>query len=325
MTAPVSSLRNFISKLQDVLAGEEIVLGNTRKVTSASFAQLRKKLVIASETQYNKQRSGFPPYLQVELIMSNIGLTAVDTRWFGATSLRVLDLSGNKLGKSSSFETRFLNVARLQNLRSLLLADNGIQCISDTLWNALPKNLLSLDLSNNEISYLSPCCMRFPHMVELLLNNNKIEELPRTIRNLKKLKCLDISWNNLKFLPSEIKDLSLETIDVTAYSSEELELKDTLNQLLQISNPASKVGTLFEYSAAAVFNYRISTELLSNILLIKLDQAVQNCKNKRGGGYRFYPASIVTTKYHIEDIRSLAFEAVSRTDYNVILQDMEVM
>lgn len=64
--------------------------------------------------------------------MSNIGLAAVDARWFGATSLHVLDLSGNKLGKSDSFEIRFLNIARLQHLRVLLLADNEIQRIPVT-------------------------------------------------------------------------------------------------------------------------------------------------------------------------------------------------
>lgn len=62
--------------------------------------------------------------------MPNIGLTAVDSRWFGATSLRLLDLSGNKLGKSDSFETKFLNIVRLQQLKVLVLANNEIQSIS---------------------------------------------------------------------------------------------------------------------------------------------------------------------------------------------------
>uniref|UniRef100_A0A0R3RGX5 Leucine Rich repeat-containing domain protein n=1 Tax=Elaeophora elaphi TaxID=1147741 RepID=A0A0R3RGX5_9BILA len=323
--APVPSLRNFISKLQKILAGEEIVLDDDGKVTSTSFNSFRKRLVVESRKQYNEQKLGFPPYLR-ELIMSNIGLAAVDTRWFGATSLRVLDLSGNKLGKSDSFEIKFLNIVRLQHLGVLALANNEIQYISDDLWNALPKNLLSLDLSGNQISYLSPCCVRFPQMTHLWLSHNKIEELPRTINNLTKLKCLDISWNKLKFLPAEIKDLSLEMIDVTAYNSDEkLEVQVALDQLLQTVHPIVKVGTLFEYAAAAVLNYRISTDFLPELVRIMMQRAVKHCKRKLGENYRFFPASIVIANYHIEDVRSLAFQAVSRTHYSVILQDMEVM
>ncbi|EFO21330.2 leucine Rich Repeat family protein [Loa loa] len=323
--ASVSSLHNFISKLQKVLANEEVILDGNVKVTSTSFALLRKRLIMATRKQYNENKLGFPHYL-LELIMSKIGLTAVDSRWFGATSLRVLDLSGNKLGASDSFEIKFLNIVRLQHLKVLVLADNEIQCISDDLWNALPQNLLSLDLSNNHISYLSPCCMRFPQMTRLWLRHNRIEELPRTINTLKKLKCLDISWNKLKFLPSEIKNLSLEMIDVTAYNSDEkLEVQNILNQLLQTVSPIVKVGTLFEYAAATVLNYRISTNSIPELLRVMMEQAVKNCKSKSGESYRFYPASIVTAKYHIEDVRSLAFQAVSRTNYYVILQDLEVI
>lgn len=65
--------------------------------------------------------------------MSNIGLVAVDSRWFGATSLQVLDLRGNKLGKSDSFGIKFLNIVRLQHLKVLVLADNEIQHFSVTL------------------------------------------------------------------------------------------------------------------------------------------------------------------------------------------------
>ncbi|VDM07201.1 unnamed protein product [Wuchereria bancrofti] len=323
--APIPLLHNFISKLQKVIAGEEVALDENEKVASTSFALLRKKLTITSKKQYNENKLGFPPYLQ-ELIMSKIGLTAVDSRWFGATSLHILNLSGNKLGKSDSFEIKFLNIVLLQHLKVLILADNEIQCISDDLWNALPQNLLSLDLSSNQISYLSPCCMRFPQMTHLWLSHNRIEELPRTINRLVKLKYLDISWNRLKFLPSEIRDLSLDMIDVTAYNNDEkLRVQDIFDELVETVGPVVKVGTLFEYAAAAVLNYRISTSSLPELLHVMMQKAVQNCKCKSGGSYRFYPASIVTAKYHIEDVRSLVFQAVSRTNYDVILQDVEVM
>uniref|UniRef100_A0A915PV94 DUF1308 domain-containing protein n=1 Tax=Setaria digitata TaxID=48799 RepID=A0A915PV94_9BILA len=260
--ASVPSLHRFISKLRDILAGKDVVLDKNTKITSSGLALLRKKLILTSRKQYTENKLGFPSYLR-ELIISNIGLTTVDSRWFGATSLYRLDLSGNRLGNSDTFKTKFLNIVRLQHLKILVLAGNEITCIPDHLWNALPENLLSLDLSNNQISYLSSCCTRFPQMTHLLLSHNRIEELPRTvcftdhtINNLKTLQCLDISWNKIKFLPSEIKDLSLELLDVTAHSGEEEpEVQVILDQLLQTTKPSVNIASLFEYAAAAVLNY----------------------------------------------------------------------
>uniref|UniRef100_A0A8R1XJZ0 PIF1/LRR1 pleckstrin homology domain-containing protein n=1 Tax=Onchocerca volvulus TaxID=6282 RepID=A0A8R1XJZ0_ONCVO len=324
--ASIPALRNFISNLQKISEGEEVILDEVKKVTSSDFASFRKRLVMTSKKQYKEHKLGFPSYLQ-ELIMSNIGLASVDSRWFGATSLHRLDLSGNKLGRSDTFGIKFLNIVRLRHLKVLVLADNEIQDISDDLWNALPENLLSLDLSNNQISYLSPCCTRFPQMTHLSLSHNRIEELPRTINRLTKLKCLDISWNRMKFLPSEIKDLSLEMIDVTAYSGEEkLQVQDILDQLLQRVNSLVKVGSLFEYAAAAILNYGISTVSLPKSLCLMIQQAVENCKCNSGKNYRFYPASTVTARYFIDDARSLAFTTISKGhDYRVILQDMKMM
>ncbi|KAM3718314.1 Leucine-rich repeat protein [Dirofilaria immitis] len=323
--ASIPCLRNFISKLQQILAGEEVILDKDKEVTSSDFASLRKKLVISSRKQYKEHKLGFPSYLR-ELTLSNIGLASVDSRWFGATSLHRLDLSGNKLGKSDAFEIKFLNIVRLRHLKELILADNEIRCISDDLWQALPKNLLSLDLSNNQISYLSPYCTQFPQMTHLSLSHNKIEKLPRTISSLTNLQCLDISWNRIKFLPSEIKNLSLDRIDVTAYNGEEnSQMQDILDRLLQTANPLVKIGSLFEYAAAAVMNYRISLTSLSGLLRLMVQDAVENCKRKSEGSYRFYPASIVTARYRIDDARSLAFTAISRNHYSIILQDMEAI
>lgn len=81
---------------------------------------------------------------------------------------------------------------------------------------------------------------------------------------------MDISWNKLKFLPSEIKDLSLEMIDVTAYNdNEKLAVQDTLNQLLQTDKAVVRVGTLFEYAAATVLNCRLVQKNISLSRFIK--------------------------------------------------------
>lgn len=89
------------------------------------------------------------------------------------------------------------------------------------------------------------------------------------INCLTSLKYLDISWNKLKFLPVEIKNLSLELIDVTAYNGDET-IKDDVDQLLQVAMPMVKVGTLFEYAAAAILNYRSVFHQKNYLLLSSL-------------------------------------------------------
>lgn len=55
---------------------------------------------------------------------------------------------------------------------------------------------------------------------------------------------------------------------MTAYNSDEkLEIQDILDQLLQTVNPVAKVGTLFEYAAAAVLNYRLVLHLKNYLSL----------------------------------------------------------
>ncbi|VDO57783.1 unnamed protein product [Onchocerca flexuosa] len=102
-------------------------------------------------------------------------------------------------------------------------------------------------------------------------------------------------------------------------------MQTILDQLLQRVKSLVKVGSLFEYAAAAILNYRINTICLPKSLCLMMQQAVENCKCNSGKNYKFYPASIVTARYFIDDARSLAFTTISKGhNYRIILQDMEM-
>lgn len=315
------SLRRFLTKLRDVLEGKMVALSENKKVTANDFAALQQKLVISSKEQYLAHKSGFKTHLQV-LILSNIGLSTVDTRWFEATSLQRLDLSGNKLGRGETFNTKFLNIARLPRLRVLILAENEIKFISDALWNSLRENLQFLDLSNNLLTCLPACSTRFPHMTHLLLRQNRIEQLPQSINEMSSLRYLDISWNRLKFLPSEIMDLRIEVIDITNYSGEESQSFEKLWQLCETVKSGVKVGSLFECAAAAVMNSRVNTNFLPEPLRSTMLQSLESCKCK--GRYKFYPRSTVKITFRMVDIRSIAFTAISRSHhYDAVVRFVE--
>ncbi|VDM97455.1 unnamed protein product [Thelazia callipaeda] len=293
--APVFSLRNFVVKIQQVLRGELVVLEDVKGIPSMDFAFPVKKLNICSQKDYEDNKRGFPSSLQ-ELTVSNIGLTTVDSRWFGAINLVRLDLSSNKLGCSDIFQTKFLNIARLKLLKILILSGNEIECISDDLWRALPEKLTVLNLSANRISFLSPCSMRFPFLTHLFLSGNKIEELPRNIKKLKNLRFLDISYNALKFLPHEIKSLSLDTLDITAYNREEVpRVQRLLSELDQSKKQLIRVGSLFECAAAAILNQGIDPSPLPKWLYSVMVKSAEYCTSPTGKS-KYFPASIVAKK-----------------------------
>lgn len=97
-----------------------------------------------------------------------------------------LDLQGNKL------EVFPCAISQIRTLKKLDLANNNISKMEDDAFAKLG-NLVELDLSFNNLTYL-----------------------PSSIRNLTKLKKLNLSGNNISFLPNELGDLtSLETLDLS--------------------------------------------------------------------------------------------------------------
>ncbi|KZS94516.1 hypothetical protein SISNIDRAFT_465404 [Sistotremastrum niveocremeum HHB9708] len=71
---------------------------------------------------------------------------------------------------------------------------------------------IHLYLSNNDISHISPKLFELEKLAVLSLRSNALEEIPPWINRLRNLKELNVGGNQLKWLPSEILDLSLERL-----------------------------------------------------------------------------------------------------------------
>ncbi|KAB1158310.1 leucine-rich repeat domain-containing protein [Tenacibaculum aiptasiae] len=153
---------------------------------------------------------------------------------FSLSKLKDLDLSHNKLKSISQ------NITKLQNLNVFDISNNHLSHLPNELaelaelkrlnieYNQLTKlppleklpKLDSLSAHNNNIEEFS----ELPQSLTWLnLNSNELEQLPKSITNLKNLKTLVISNNSFHSVPKELLQLtSLESIELGGNPLEDL-------------------------------------------------------------------------------------------------------
>ncbi|KAJ5076968.1 hypothetical protein M0811_00288 [Anaeramoeba ignava] len=80
------------------------------------------------------------------------------------------------------------------------------------------KKTKSLNLDSLEIEFIPKEIFDLEHLEEIILNNNKIIEIPEDLKKLKNLKKLRLSHNNLQFLPNFSDLPKLEVLDLSYYT-----------------------------------------------------------------------------------------------------------
>ncbi|MCJ1338055.1 hypothetical protein MMC09_003340 [Bachmanniomyces sp. S44760] len=111
-------------------------------------------------------------------------------------TLSTLDLSHNKLSQSESFLTGLL---KLPNLQSLNLTSNSLTTLSPISINLEAPKLTTLILSFNRLTQLPSLSDSFPKLSTLLASNNALRSIE--IESIRGLQVLDISSNNIDYLP----------------------------------------------------------------------------------------------------------------------------
>lgn len=110
------------------------------------------------------------------------------------SSLETLDLSYNQFTQVPS------NLPR--RLRKLFLQHNNIHHIPAFSFRHLRPGLQSLQLSNNDLSHSSlsrnAFAGTFVSLAELLLDNNRLSEVPQCIRLFKNLQVLRLDNNYIR-------------------------------------------------------------------------------------------------------------------------------
>ncbi|XP_033223197.1 carboxypeptidase N subunit 2-like [Belonocnema kinseyi] len=182
-----------------------------------------------------------------ELIHLDLSHNDVTTLFNGslktAQNIQVLDLSFNKI---ISLKTD--NFLKLKNLRTLKMDNNSIKEIpasifpdslreldvSFNLLKTLPEHLTEITFLNvgyNQISTLNHELINFHQLEHLNISGNDLETFPNI--NMKSLKILDISYNNLKHIPSSLNLNNLPALEILIISGNPLRELKFVNLQLQ--------------------------------------------------------------------------------------------
>lgn len=160
-----------------------------------------------------------------------------------AQNLQVLDLSFNKI---ISLKTD--NFLKLKNLRTLKIDNNSIKEIPGSIFpeslteldisfnflQTLPENLTDITILNvgyNQISTLNHELINFHQLEHLNISGNDLETFPNI--NVKNLKILDISYNNLLHIPSSLNLNNLPALEILIISGNPLKELKFVNLRLQ--------------------------------------------------------------------------------------------
>lgn len=132
-------------------------------------------------------------------------ITSISAEKITFSKCESLSLKGNKLQK---FPTA---VSDCETLEKLDLSENKISLIEDDAFDRL-ENLIELDLSFNELTYLPTSIGKLKKLRRLNLSGNKISSLPKEFENLTSLEFLDFDSNPIGRVPVEISSQGVSGI-----------------------------------------------------------------------------------------------------------------
>ncbi|XP_075711508.1 volume-regulated anion channel subunit LRRC8C-like [Rhinoderma darwinii] len=99
------------------------------------------------------------------------------------------------------------SIFSLVKLREVDFSNNNLTFMGELASLQQLKNLVSLYLSNNNISSVPLHIARVSSLEKLYINNNQLTSISSAVFKLTKLSCLDVSYNEIHFLPAEIGKL----------------------------------------------------------------------------------------------------------------------
>ena len=152
-------------------------------------------------------REKFDPTNQsLALDPSTIRYRDVPYRFSEDSSIKTMNLTGNRIEKLPR---------KLHSLKTLILEDNDIQCLTAQMEKALLSYpaLECLDLANNHITLMPAVLGKLPSLKELILSNNDCvvfdcEHLPKSLESL------NLAQNRVTQLPKALPE-SLQLLNVS--------------------------------------------------------------------------------------------------------------
>ena len=218
-----SKVKEIPDGIKDFQSLEELnIKGNGLESVDNGILQLKnlRKLTISSNSI--SQIPDISSLCNLEFLdCSSNSITDIPESIFSLLKLKILDFGYNHNIKSISDK-----IHQLQDLESLSLEVNDIEFLPPKFSQL--KNLLSLNVSVNPLKNHLDIITKLPKLTSLNICENRCKEeqisIPNSIKNLKLLTYLDMSYCNLKDIPAcigELKNLEylnlenneIETID----------------------------------------------------------------------------------------------------------------
>lgn len=202
--ADAVQLRGFLGVLRLALRGED----------SVHFSQPPTKVAPPKETMTILKREDYPlrdfPSTVKKLVVAGCRLARIDSRVTALKHLSTLELSNNVL------EALPQALARMA-LSQLILSNNRICNIDGQLFTGkLRETLHVLNLGQNKLSALPSELCHLKCLTTLNVQRNGLRKLPEGIGWLKSsLRSLDISHNDIEYLPASMEHMSLDLLCVS--------------------------------------------------------------------------------------------------------------
>ncbi|XP_046747288.1 leucine-rich repeat protein 1-like [Diprion similis] len=230
--------------------------------------KVQTKYSVTSNAEYPTLQ-GFPRTTQ-HLSIVDLQRKSFDRQILRLNQLRSLDLSKNCI-RSLPVE-----LGSLPNLAELCLAENQLGKSPPKSWawlngDAIKKNLITLDLGRNELTWLPPYLGKLTALRTLSLNNNLLSSLPLNIGFLSSLRFFSLHENLLDMLPGCVRRLRLETINVSGNT-----FKPQGFEGCEIDPNILEVPDLVEIAAKTVLRSRLryGPETIPRGLVKYLDEAL---------------------------------------------------
>ncbi|XP_012252556.2 leucine-rich repeat protein 1 isoform X2 [Athalia rosae] len=225
--------------------------------------KIQTKYIVATNTEYPTLQ-GFPRTVE-ELRIVDLQRKSFDRQILRLEKLRLLDLSKNCIRSLPA------ELGSLPNLKELYLGENHLGKSPSRAWawlngDSIKRNLVLLDLSRNEMTWLPLFLGQLTALKTLNLSYNMLTSLPGSIGLLSSLRCLSIQENRIQSLPGSIRRLRLENINISGNPFSSMTCLP-LNQF--------KVSTLVECAARSVLKARLNydAETIPHILVKYLNGA----------------------------------------------------
>ncbi|KAL0113878.1 hypothetical protein PUN28_011309 [Cardiocondyla obscurior] len=221
---------------------------------SSDFSLGKVKVVVKKKSEYPTLQ-GFPKTTE-HLILSGLDRRSFDRQILRLQSLRILDLSNNKISSLPK------EIGTLPHLQQLLLSGNNFGNSPRSKWawleqSAIKHNLTYLDISNNSLAELPKQIKNLAALIHLKINQNKLTNLPHNIKALRNLKVLDVAKNCLSYLPGAIRHLQLQSLDIA--ENPFVKYPNLINGHMNNENTTSvKMQSLVELSAKIILKSRLT-------------------------------------------------------------------